>query len=244
MDLGQSDFITASTEQAACNQAASLVPEGKAQVLMKGQVQTSSFIRAILNKQYGLIPPRNIISCVSCFELPGYPKLLFMTDPAVNIAPSLEVKVCILQNAIAVARHTGIARPRVACIEPIETVNPKIPSTIDAQELKKMGEVGEFGPALVDGPFGFDVAMAQKAARIKGIKSQVAGRPDILMMPQLVSANVLYKSFVWNGQAQVASIVTGARAPIVLTSRSDSGLTRLYSIGLAVFLAAGPGIKP
>jgi len=236
-DVSATEIISESDEQKACNKAAELVRDGQAQVMIKGLVQSSSFIKAILNKQHDLVQPGKLISCVSLFELPVYHKLLLITDTAVNISPSLEVKVQILLNAIQIIRAIGIERPKAACVESVEKVNPKIPGTVDADKIKAMGETGFFGNVTIDGPLGFDAAVSRQAAEIKGLKSNVAGDPDILLLPELVAANVLYKSFVWCGSGKVASIVTGAKAPVVLTSRSDSEDTKFNSIALAIYLA-------
>jgi phosphate butyryltransferase len=235
--LGQAEFIPETDEQKACDTAAGLVHTGRAHVLMKGLVQSASILRAILHKQYNLIPPGRLISCVAACQIPAYHKLLLITDPAVNIHPTLEQKEQILRNAVHMARQLGIARPKVACVESIEKVNPKIPSTLDARALKEMGARGAFGDAVVDGPLGFDIAVSQKAAAVKGVKSAVAGDPDILLLPDLVTANVLYKCLVWFSRAHLASLVVGATSPIVITSRSDAEKTRFLSLVMAVYLA-------
>jgi len=236
-DISGAEFIEETDETAACDKAACLVRDGEAHVMIKGMVQSSTFIRSILRKDHKLIQPDRIISCASLFELPAYHKLLLITDTAVNIKPSLEFKINILQNAIDISRKLGIECPKVACVESVEKINLKIPGTVEAEKLSKMGQDGFFGNADIDGPLGFDVAISTKAAEAKGIASSVAGDPDIILLPELVTANVLYKSFVWCGNGKAASIVAGAEAPIVLTSRSDSEEIKLLSIALSVFLA-------
>lgn len=236
-DISRAVFVAETDEQKACCKAAELVRDGKAQALMKGLVQSSNFIRAILHKEYGLIPPGMLISCVAVFEIPAYHKLLLVTDPGVNINPSFESKVRILQNAIDLSVKLGIQHPKVACVSAVEKATPKMPSTIEAQQLKQMGRKGAFGAAQVEGPFGFDVAISSKAAEIKGVTGTVAGDPDIILLPEIIAANVLYKCLVWFAKANNASIVVGAKVPIVLTSRSDSEEAKYNSVALAVHVA-------
>lgn len=238
VDISAAEFIRETDEQAACDKAAELVASGQAQVMMKGLVPSATFIRAILHKEHGLIPPGKLISCVSVFEIPAYHKLLLVTDPGVNIAPSLEGKVLILKNAIELAHTMGIQYPKIACVEAVEKVSPKMPSTAEAQQLKAMGQRGVFGAALVEGPLGFDVAISKKAAAIKEVGSPVAGDPDIVLLPEIVAANVLYKCLVWFARATVASVVIGAKVPIILPSRSDSEESKLLSVALAVHTAS------
>ena len=237
VDISAAEFVPATTEEQACDLAAAMAGEKRAQIMIKGQVQSATFIKAILQKKNDLIQVGQLISGAALFEIPSYHKLLLITDPSVNIAPNLEQKIEIIRNAISIMHHLGIARPKVACVEAVEKVKPKIPGTVEAQTLVELGRQGRFGEAEVDGPFGFDVAIARRAAEIKGIKSPVAGDADILLLPQLVTANVLYKSFVWCAKGTAASIISGARVPIVLPSRSDSEETKLFSIALAVCLS-------
>lgn len=237
VDISRAVFVAETDEQKACCKAAELVRDGRAQVLMKGLVQSSNFISAILHSEYGLIPPGMLISCVAVFEIPAYHKLLLVTDPGVNINPSFENKVRILQNAVALAVKMGIQCPKVACVSAVEKTTPKMPSTTEAQQLKEMGQKGFFGAAQVEGPFGFDVAISSKAAEIKGVTGTVAGDPDIILLPEIIAANVLYKCLVWLANANNASIVVGAKAPIVLTSRSDSEEAKFSSVALAVHMA-------
>lgn len=238
VDISKAGFIRETDEQTVCERAARLVHEGKAQALMKGLVQSSSFISAILHKEYGLVERDELLSCVAIAEIPAYHKLLFITDPGVNIAPSFEAKIRILRNAIELAHKLGEQRPKVACVEAVEKVTPKMPSTAEAHALKEMCQNGDFGEAEIDGPLGFDVAISRKAAAIKGVKGVVAGDPDIVLLPEIRAANVLYKCLVWFAHATIASIVVGAKVPIVLTSRSDSEDTKLFSVALAVHMAA------
>ncbi len=236
VNISAAEFVHADQEEAACMTAADLVHQGRAQVLMKGLVSTANFTRAILNKENGFIPEGGLISHVGLFEIQSYHKLLVITDAAINIAPTLEQKAGILQNAVDFARSLGIPCPKVACITPVEKIKEKIPSTVDAQKLKQMGDDGVFGKCLVDGPLALDIAVSSRAAEIKGIRSLVAGDPDILLMPGLDAANALYKSLTTLANARTASIVAGVRMPVVLTSRADSEETRLLSLALGVRL--------
>lgn len=234
VDISGALFIQESDPQKACLRAVELVRDKRAHALMKGSVQSSDFIGAALNKEFGLIPSGNLISCVAIFEIPDYHKLLLVTDPGVNISPSLEAKKRILYNAIDLAGKLGIARPKAACVSAVEKVSKKMPGTLDAREIVDMARSGAFCPAVVDGPFGFDVAISRTAAGIKNIPGEVAGDPDVVLFPDIISANVLYKSLVWCARAKVAGIVVGAKVPIVLTSRSDSEEARLHSVALAM----------
>lgn len=236
-DVSAATFVYETDEAKACELAAQMIKEGKAHVMMKGLVQTSSFLKAILNKENGFVPEGNLISHVGLFELPAYHKLVVVTDAAINIAPELEDKVKILSNAVDFARKIGIEKPKVACVAPVEKVKDKIPSTVDAHNLKNISGSGIFENVLIDGPFGLDIAVSKEAAEIKGIDSEVAGDPDILLMPDLGAANVLYKSMIHFASAHSAGAVCGTNIPIVLTSRADDEETKLMSVALAVHLA-------
>ena len=237
-NLSLQEIIHEENETAACDLAASLVHEGRAHIMLKGRVQSSSYLRGILNRKYSLVNHDSLISVNSVFELPMYHKLLIVTDPGVNIEPTLLEKEAILANAIGLARQMGIDVPKAACIDAVEKVNQKIPSTVDANTLKERCLSGSFGKADVDGPLSFDIAISKQAAEIKLVHSSVAGDPDILLFPNIVAANAIYKCFIWFCKGVSASIVTGAKIPIVLTSRSDSEETKLYSLALAVRLAS------
>ena len=238
INLSDVEFIEETEEGKACETAVAMALDGRAQVLMKGIVQTASFMRAILQNKNNLVMPGKLLSMVAVFEIPAYPKLLLLTDPAVNIHPTLEQKKQIIMNAIEVAHCIGIPSPKVACVESIEKVNPKIQGTLDAQALKELGLHKIWGEAEIDGPFGFDVAISPEAAKIKDVTGTVAGNADIILLPDLASANTLYKSFVWFGQARVANIIAGVRVPIVITSRSDSEEAKFLSVALAVYVAS------
>ena len=221
------------SEAEACARAVGLVRDGRAQVLMKGRVMTSSISKAILDKTAGLVPAGNLLSHVAVFEIPAYQRLLLVTDAGLNIQPGVEEKAAILANALSIARSLGVVQPQVACIAAVEKVNPKIASTVDAQALCALAAAGRFGDAVVEGPLSLDVAVSRRSAEIKGVASAVAGAADILLMPGLDAANVLYKCLTQFCGARSASVVVGARVPVVMTSRSDDEDTKLYSVALA-----------
>jgi phosphate butyryltransferase len=237
--LGGTELIDESDDEAACACAARLVRDGAAQMIMKGLVQTATFSRAFLNKDLELVPPGNLVSHVAFLDLAGYHKLLIMTDGGLNIDPDVARKAAILKNAIAFAARVGIRRPKVALISAIEKVTPKMRSTTDARELVRLAEEGRFGDAIVDGPFGLDIAVSADAARIKGAASEVAGDADILLMPNIESGNVFYKAVTQFAPCTVAGTIVGARCPIIITSRSDSECVKLRSVALAVKSVAG-----
>ena len=220
-------------EEKMCNLAVDKVYEGKAHFLMKGQVHTAELLKAALRKDRGLRREK-LLSHVFVMEVSTYHKLLFITDGAVNIAPDLSEKAAILENAIDLANVLGIEVPKVAALSAVETVNPKIPSTVDAACLSKMAERGQIKNAIVDGPLAFDNAISKEAAEDKGIKSPVSGDVDILLLPNLESGNVLYKNLEYLANAKAAGIVMGALRPIALTSRADPPDVKLYSIALTV----------
>lgn len=211
-----------------------LVNEKKAALMMKGLVGTAAFLKAILDKEKGLTTGK-LLSHLAVFEIASYPRLLMLTDVAINIAPDLLEKAQIIQNAVDMAHCLGMERPYVACIAAIEKINPdKMPSTVDAAALSMMAKRGQIRGAVVDGPFGFDNAVSVEAARIKGVKSEIAGKADILLVPYIESGNVIYKTLTELARAKCAAIVLGARVPVVLTSRADSYETKLLSTALGV----------
>ncbi|MFV9510771.1 phosphate butyryltransferase [Tepidibacillus sp. LV47] len=213
--------------------AVTLVSQDKAEIIMKGIVPTATILKAVLDKEIGLRTSR-MMSHIAVFELEQYPKLLIVTDAAMNIAPKLEQKIQIVENAIQFAHSIGISLPKVALIAAIETINLNMETTTDAAILAKMADRGQIKGAVIDGPLALDNAISFEAARHKGIMSQVAGDADILFVPNLEVGNVLYKSLVYFAKAKVGAIVVGAKAPVVLTSRADSHEAKLLSIGLAV----------
>jgi phosphotransacetylase len=212
--------------------AVELVREGEADILMKGHLHTDDFLRAVLRSATGLRTDRLLSHCF-VLQIPSYHKLLVITDAAINIAPDMVQKAAIVQNAIDLLRQLDVDVPKVAALSAVETINPKIPSTVDAACLHKMSERGQIKFGLVDGPMAFDNAISATAAREKGIKSEVAGDVDVLLAPDLDAGNILYKNLEYLASARVAGIVMGARAPIVLTSRSDPPEARVHSLALA-----------
>jgi phosphate acetyltransferase/phosphate butyryltransferase len=234
------DFELVATGDAApeaARRAALLARDGTLQALMKGSLHTEELMSAVVHKTEGLRGSSRI-SHAFVFDLPRYNKLLALADCVVNIAPDLKTKRDIVGNAVRLLQRIGIASPRVGIVAAVESVNPAIPATVDAQGLVQAAKEGAWPGAIVEGPFGFDNAFSAEAARIKGIKSEVAGHADLLIMPDLNAGNMLYKSFVYVGGGDCAGLVLGARVPIVLTSRADSQQARLASVALAV-LAAG-----
>jgi phosphate butyryltransferase len=232
VDLSGVEMIEETDEATACDYAASLAGKGRAQVVMKGLVLTSTFVRSLLSKKNNLKPEGGLISQVSVFDIPLYHKALILTDAGINISPGLQEKVQIIKNAVNVAHSLGITAPKVACIAPSEEVTKKISSTTDARELKQMK--GVFGDAIVDGPFGFDIAVSKKAAEIKNVDSMVAGDADILLFPELNSGNAVYKSLTIFGGATATGLIAGLRVPVVLTSRSDTDEVKKLSLLLAL----------
>lgn len=238
LDVRGIEVIDIADHDAAAGAAADAVSQGSAQVLMKGAVHTSSFIRAILDKRRGLLEEGSLISHVARFAIPGFERPMLITDSAINVAPDIAAKSKILANAIVVARALGVEVPRVACVCPVETVNEKIPSTIDAAELSWLQmERKVFGEGFVEGPMGLDAALSRDAARVKGIEGEVPGAADILLLPSLDACNPVYKALSFFPDCLTAGIVTGVKVPVVLTSRSDSMETRLNSLVMALITA-------
>lgn len=222
----------------SCKEAVIAASEGRVQVLMKGSVHTAEFLKAVLNKELDLLPEGALLSHIAKLTLPWYHKMLFLTDAAVSILPDLDKKVQIIINAISVAHNLGIENPKVAMVCPVETVNPRIVSTTDASQLVFLQKNTEaFSQAVIEGPFGLDVALSQDAATIKGIEGEVPGDADILVFGNIDAANATYKAFLSVPDVASAGIVVGAKLPIVLTSRSESMETRIASIELALSVA-------
>lgn len=234
-EIPEDRIITTTTKDEAAPAAVELVRSGQADILMKGYLHTHTLLHAVLDSNAGLRTDR-LLSHVFLMQVPTYHKLLAITDAAINISPDLLQKAVIVQNAVDLMRTLGIEHPKVAALSSVETVNPRIPSTIDAACLHKMAERGQINNAVVDGPFAFDNAISRQAALEKGIDSPVSGDADILLAPDLDAGNILSKNLEYLASAQMAGIVLGARVPIVLTSRSDPPGARVYSLALAVLL--------
>ena len=241
-DIASFRLIDVPDGPAAAATAVALVRSGEAGLVMKGDLHTDVLMHAVIDRVIGLRTARRI-SHVFLMDVPDYPRPLLLTDIAINITPSLADKVGIVQNAIDLAHVIGIAQPRVAILAAVETVNDRMLSTIDAAALCKMADRGQITGGLLDGPLAFDNAINEAAAAEKGIVSPVAGRADILVVPDLEAGNMLAKQLTFLAGAEGAGVVLGARVPIILTSRADSAATRLASCALAVLMARADGIR-
>jgi len=230
------EFIDVPHSQAAAEKAVEIVRSGKAELLMKGSLHSDEILGAVTRRDTGLRTGRRI-SHVFVMDVPTHPETLFITDAAVNIAPDLLAKRDIVQNAIDLYAGLGFGTPKVAILSAVETVNPDIPSTIDAAALCKMADRGQITGGELDGPLAFDNAISPEAAHVKGIKSPVAGRAQILVVPDLEAGNMLAKNLSFLSKADAAGIVLGARVPIILTSRADNVRTRMASCAVAMLLA-------
>ena len=243
IDIAAMTLIPAAGARASAETACTMVREAKAEIVMKGALHTDELMHAVVDPGHGLQTARRI-SHVYMMDVPGHDRPLLITDAAINIAPTLEEKRDIVQNAIDLAQAMGIAEPKVAILSAVETVNPKLRSTLDAAALCKMADRGQITGARVDGPLAFDNAVSVEAAREKHIVSEVAGRADIFVVPDLEAGNMLAKQLTFLAGADAAGVVLGARVPIILTSRADSARTRIASAAVAVLLArtrsAGP----
>jgi phosphotransacetylase len=234
--LGKFRIVDAAHSHASAAKAVELIREGSAQVLMKGSLHTDELMSAIVARDGGLRTARRI-SHAFIMDVPTYHKVLIVTDGAINIAPVLEDKVDICQNAIDLAQALGCDRPKVAILAAVETVTSKMPATIDAAALCKMAERGQITGGILDGPLAFDNAISKQAAITKGIHSDVAGDPDILLAPDLEAGNILAKQLSFLANADSAGMVLGARVPVILTSRADSVRSRIASCAVAMLVA-------
>jgi len=236
IDLRGVEVVDVDESRAAAAKATQLVREGKAELLMKGSLHSDEILAAVVAKDSGLRGGRRL-SHVFLMDVPTYHKVLIVTDAAINIAPTLEDKVDIVQNAIDLAKSFGVERPKVAILAAVETVSSRMPATLDAAALCKMAERGQIKGGLLDGPLAFDNAISRDAAKIKGIKSEVAGDPDILLAPDLEAGNMMAKQLSFLANADSAGLVLGARVPVILTSRADSLRSRIASCAVAVLAA-------
>jgi phosphotransacetylase len=236
IDLGDLTIIDVPHSAAAAAKAVELIREGKAEILMKGSLHTDELMAAVVSRDKGLRTGRRI-SHVFVMDVPTYHKVLIVTDAAINIAPTLEDKVDICQNAIDLAISLGLEKPKVAILAAVETVNSKMQATLDAAALCKMAERGQIQGGILDGPLAFDNAISKQAAETKGIKSAVAGDPDILLAPDLEAGNILAKLLTFLANADSAGMVLGARVPVVLTSRADSVRSKIASCAVAKLVA-------
>ena len=237
LDIGALEIVASEHSHDSAAKAVELVSTGRAEAIMKGSLHTDELMAAALSRQAGIRTARRISHCF-VMDIPNHPDALIITDAAVNIAPTLDEKVDIVQNAIDLAHALGVSDVRVAILSAMETVNAKVPSTIEAAALCKMAERGQITGAVLDGPLALDNAISPEAAAIKRISSPVAGRANVLVVPDLEAGNMLAKSLSFLARADAAGIVLGARVPIILTSRADSLVTRLASCAVAVMIAA------
>ena len=239
-ELGRADadvrIVDEPDKAEACQAAARLVRDGEADFIMKGLVDTSVIMRAILNKENELRTGATI-SDVLALEIDGYDRLFIVTDPAMSIAPTLEQKVDLINNAVMVCHALGNECPKVAALAAVEKVNEKMPCTVEAAKLAEMNRAGEIEGCIVDGPLQFDNVVSEEAAKHKGIESPVAGAADVLLVPDIEAGNMLVKAAEFFGHAKKAGVIVGAKAPIALTSRASSAESKLYTIAIARLIA-------
>lgn len=236
-DLSKFKIINKGTIEECAETAVKLVSLGEADFVMKGLLDTSVILKAVLNKEWGLRTD-SLLSHVMVYEVPSYDKLLVTTDGGMNIAPDYNQKVKILKNAIEATKPLGLKHIKVACLAAKEKVNPKMQATVDARALQEAGERGEFGnDVTVEGPLAFDLAVSKEAAKIKGFKSKVSGEADIMLMPTIEVGNGIGKALTYFAGSKSAGIIMGAKAPIVLVSRADSHESKLYSIAYGALIA-------
>ena len=236
LDIGRYQIVDVPDSEAAAAKSVELIRESKGEILMKGSLHTDELMREVASSKTGLRTARRI-SHVFIMDVPGHAETLFITDAAINIFPDLDAKHDIVQNAIDLFTYAGLGTPRVAILSAVETVTTKIPSTIEAAALCKMADRRQITGGLLDGPLAFDNAVDPEAAKIKGITSEVAGDPDILLAPDLEAGNMVAKQLSFLANADSAGLVLGARVPVILTSRADSVMTRLASCAVAMLVA-------
>ncbi len=240
LELNNIDIIDEKDGNEACRKAVELVSSGKADIVMKGLIDTSIILKAVLDKEIGL-RTGNVLSHAAVFSVDTYHKFFIVTDAAMSIAPDAEEKRQIIENTLTLSRALGAQIPKVAVICAKEKVNPKMPATLDAQELVQMQNDGKITGCIIEGPYALDNAISKEAAEIKGIKGEAAGDADILLMPDIEAGNILYKALTYLANAENAGIILGAKAPIVLTSRADSDKAKLNSIALSVLCSSFKG---
>lgn len=243
IELGKYEIVNEKGGEAAASmKAVEVVSSGQAKILMKGMVKTANFLRAVLNKEKGLRSGA-LLSHVYIHEIENYDRIFFISDPAFNMYPDLQAKVGIIDNVVQLAHAFGVACPKVAALAAVEVVNPDMPCTLEAAMLTQMNRRGQIKGCLIDGPLALDNAVSEESAKHKGIVSDVAGQADVLLVPNIESGNMMAKAIVYFARNKTAGLVLGAKAPIVLTSRSDSAETKLLSIASAVAMAAFQGTK-
>lgn len=236
MNIDEFEIIDEKDINKAAIEAVKLVSSGKADMMMKGLIDTATFLRAVLNKEVGLRTGKQM-SHIAIFEVPGYDRLLFVTDAAFNMYPQLNEKVDIIKNAVEVAHGLDIKEPKVAPICAVEVVNPNMPSTLDAANLSKMCERGQIKGCIIDGPLALDNALSEEAAAHKKISGPVAGKADILLMANIEAGNAMYKCLTYTTKSKNGGLLMGASAPVIVTSRADSPETKMNSIALAALVA-------
>ena len=243
LDLSPYKIVSTADAEESASVAANLAGSGKVGALMKGSLHTDQFMHAVLQRENRLRTSRLLSHCM-LIAAPAYSRRIIISDAAVNIAPDVDQKRDIVQNAIILARALGITQPKVAVLAAVETVNSKMPATMDAAALAKMADRRQIVGGIVDGPLDLDIAVDEEAARIKGVEFPVAGKADILIAPNIEAGNMMYKELTFMAGAQTAGLVMGARVPVILTSRADTAQTRLFSCGLAVLLAEATAKDP
>ncbi|RKX91328.1 MAG: phosphate butyryltransferase [Spirochaetes bacterium] len=237
------EIIDIEGDNETAEKAVQIISSGKADILVKGFLASSILMKAVLHKEWGL-RSGHLLSHIGYIQPQNLKKIIMITDSGMNILPDLNEKKAILENAVEVAHYMGIETPKVAVLSTVETVNPAIQSTMDAAILTMMNKRGQIKGCLVDGPLAMDNAINKEAARHKGIESEVAGDPDIILVPNLETGNSVYKALHYYSDAKFAGTIAGASAPIVLTSRSDSAGTKLNSIALSAYISLKKGVKP
>lgn len=233
IDFKPRNLIHEPDKRKAAFKAVQMITNGDAQLIMKGKMETVDLLKAVLDRDTGLRQAGRLLSQVILFEAPGMDRLMFLTDTSVNIAPNLLEKAEICKNIIRVAHAVGFTNPKLAALATLEFVNPQIPSTIDAACLTQMNRRGQIEGAIIDGPLALDACLSHLAAEQKGINSPIAGETDLLVAPNLDSANILYRSIIYYANARNCGFVTGARVPLILLSRAESAETKLFSIALS-----------
>ena len=237
LDLSNFEIMDVKDPKKATLEAVKLVSSGHADMLMKGLIDTATFLRSVLNKEVGLRTGK-LMSHVAVFEIEGWDRLFFLTDVAFNTYPELKDKVGIINNAVSVAHACGIECPKVAPVCAVEVVNPNMPATVDAAILSKMSDRGQIKGCVVDGPFALDNAISEEAAHHKGVTGPVAGKADVLLLPNIETGNVMYKTLTYFARSKNGGILVGTSAPVILTSRADSFEAKVNSIALAALVAA------
>ena len=234
-NLSNFNILNYKEEKKALIEGLRLIRSGTAHILMKGKISTSALLKGVLNKETGLRGKRILSHCMVA-KIPSYDKFIFVTDGGMNLNPDLKMKIDIVNNTVEFARKFGIEKPKVAALSAVETVNPDLPETIDGATLSKMSQRGQIKNCIIDGPISLDLAFSKQSARIKGIKSPIAGDSDIFLVPGITAGNILGKSIIYIAQQEAGGIILGAKAPVVMLSRSDDAALRINSIALGVLL--------